>query len=264
MPHSTADGAQDEVRLLASLTSLSPLALGDDARHLIEAGVDGIHVDIGDGHFVPFLTFGPTLVSSLADSLDARIEVHLMVDDPEAWISEIAKLRVARVWFHLEATRHPWRVASLIRGAGMQAGLAVNAVTPIAVLQTLGRAVDAVNLLGTDHDFRRGDPQLDGTIERVREARAILGQATRLEVDGGVDGTNAAALVRAGADDLVVGRAICGRPDWTSAVRELRVSIADASNMRARRGSLGAAGSTYDPSVDQETLDACGILRPVP
>jgi ribulose-phosphate 3-epimerase len=244
MPHSTADGAQDEVRLLASLTSLSPLALGDDARHLIEAGVDGIHVDIGDGHFVPFLTFGLTLISSLADSVEARIEVHLMVDDPEAWIAEVAKLRVARVWFHLEATRHPWRVASLIRGAGMQAGLAVNAATPIAVLQTLGRAVDAVNLLGTDHDFRSGDPQLDGTIERVRAARAILGQAIRLEVDGGVDATNAAALVRAGADDLVVGRAICGRPDWTSAVQELRVSIAAASNMRTRRGSRGESGST--------------------
>lgn len=227
MRHGTANGAQDPVQLLASLTSLSPLALGNDARRLIDAGVDGIHVDIGDGHFVPFLTFGTTLVRALADFLGAKIEVHLMVDDPEAWIAEVTPLHVARIWFHLEATRHPWRVASLIRGAGIQAGLALNPVTPIGVLETLGRAIDAVNLLGTDHDFTRGDPQLAGTLERVRAARVILGKATRLEVDGGVDATNAAGLVRAGADDLVVGRAICGQPDWAATVRELRLSIAD-------------------------------------
>lgn len=202
---------------------------------MLEAGVDALHIDIGDGHFVPFMTFGPTLAGALADAMDAEIEVHLMVDDPEAWIAELTRHRIARVWFHVEATRYPWRVASLIRGAGAQAGLALNPVTPVAVLQTLGRSVDAVNLLGVDHDFMRGDLLLDGTIERVRDAREILGRATRLEVDGGVDASNAAGLVRAGADELVVGRAICGRPDWTSAVTELRAAVADQSDVRARQ-----------------------------
>jgi ribulose-phosphate 3-epimerase len=214
-------------RLLASLTSLSPLALGDDARRLIDAGVDALHVDIGDGHFVPFITYGPALVAALADQFDAAIEVHLMVDDPEAWIREIvgSRSRVARIWFHIESTRHPWRVASLVRRFDIQAGVALDPVTPIAVLERLGSSVGAVNLLATDHDFV-GDQLLGGTADRVRAARAVVGSATAIQVDGGVSANSAAELVRAGADELVVGRAICAQQDWSAAVAELRHMVA--------------------------------------
>jgi len=212
-------------RLLASLTSLSPLALGDDARRLIEAGVDALHVDIGDGHFVPFITFGPALAAALADSLDGTIEVHLMVDDPETWIREIARYRVARIWFHIESTRHPWRVASLVRHFAIQAGIALNPITPIAVLERLGSSVDAINLLATDHDFA-GDQLLGGTGERVRAVRAVVGSRTTIQVDGGVSANSAAELVRAGAGELVIGRAVCSQPDWFAAVAELRQVVA--------------------------------------
>ncbi len=214
-------------RLLASLTSLSPLALGHDARRLIEAGVDALHVDIGDGHFVPFITFGPALAAALADSLDGTIEVHLMVDDPETWIREIvgSRSRVARIWFHIESTRHPWRVASLVQRFDIQAGVALNGITPIAVLERLGSSVDAVNVLATDHDFA-GDELLGGTAERVRAVRAVVGRTTTIQVDGGVSANSAAELVRAGADELVVGRAICGQQDWSAAVAELRQVVA--------------------------------------
>jgi ribulose-phosphate 3-epimerase len=214
-------------RLLASLTSLSPLALGDDARRLIDAGADALHVDIGDGHFVPFMTFGPALVAALADQLDAAIEVHLMVDEPEPWIREIlgSRSRVARIWFHIESTRYPWRVASLVRRFDIQAGVALNPITPIAVLERLGSSVDAVNLLATDHDFA-GDQLLDGTAERVRGVRAVVGSTTTIQVDGGVSADSAAELVRAGADELVVGRAICDQQDWSAAVAELRQVVA--------------------------------------
>jgi len=214
-------------RLLASLTSLSPLALGDDARRLIDAGADALHVDIGDGHFVPFMTFGPALVAALADHMDAAVEVHLMVDDPEAWIREIlgSRSRVARIWFHIESTRHPWRVASLVRRFDIQAGVALNPVTPINMLERLGSSVDAVNVLATDHDFA-GDQLLAGTAERVRAVRAVVGSTTTIQVDGGVSADSAAELVRAGADELVVGRAICRQQDWSAAVAELRQVVA--------------------------------------
>jgi len=214
-------------RLLASLTSLSPLALGDDAKRLIDAGADALHVDIGDGHFVPFITYGPALAAALADQFDAAVEVHLMVDDPETWIREIvgSRSRVARIWFHIESTRHPWRVASLVQRFDIQAGVALNGITPIAVLERLGSSVDAVNVLATDHDFA-GDELLGGTAERVRAVRAVVGRTTTIQVDGGVSANSAAELVRAGADELVVGRAICGQQDWSAAVAELRQVVA--------------------------------------
>ena len=214
-------------RLLASLTSLSPLALGDDAKRLIDAGADALHVDIGDGHFVPFITYGPALAAALADQFDAAVEVHLMVDDPETWIREIvgSRSRVARIWFHIESTRHPWRVASLVRRFDIQAGVALNPVTPINMLERLGSSVDAVNVLATDHDFA-GDQLLAGTAERVRAVRAVVGSTTTIQVDGGVSANSAAELVRAGADELVVGRAICGQQDWSAAVAELRQVVA--------------------------------------
>ncbi len=214
-------------RLLASLTSLSPLALGDDAKRLIDAGADALHVDIGDGHFVPFITYGPALAAALADQFDAAVEVHLMVDDPETWIREIvgSRSRVARIWFHIESTRHPWRVASLVQRFDIQAGVALNGITPIAVLERLGSSVDAVNVLATDHDFA-GDELLGGTAERVRAVRAVVGRTTTIQVDGGVSANSAAELVRAGADELVVGRAICGQQDWSAAVAKLRQVVA--------------------------------------
>jgi ribulose-phosphate 3-epimerase len=85
--------------------------------------------------------------------------------------------------------------------------------------------VDAVNLLATDHDFA-GDQLLDGTAERVRGVRAVVGSTTTIQVDGGVSADSAAELVRAGADELVVGRAICDQQDWSAAVAELRQVVA--------------------------------------
>jgi ribulose-phosphate 3-epimerase len=210
------------VRLWASITSFDFMSVGDDARRLEAAGIDGIHLDIADGHFVPFLTFGPRLARAITEALRIPVEVHLLVEDPETYLRQLAGCHIERIAFHVESTRHPWRVASLGRSLGFEIGAALNAVTPVSVAADLGTAVDYINLLSTDHDFD-GDRLLDGTVGRVREACASVAAGVRIQVDGGVAEAHVAGLVAAGADDLVVGRAICGAPDWTAAVAALRV-----------------------------------------
>ena len=228
-PGAGVDGLRQagRVRLFASLTSLAPLALGADARRLVAAGVDGLHVDIADGHFAPFLLFPPAVAWALQAEIGGHVEAHLMVTDPEAYLRPLAERGVRRIAFHAESTRYPWRVASLARSLGVEVGIALNPITSLEVLERLGDAVDYVNLLGADHDFA-GDRLLPATPGRVRSARGSVAPGVRVQVDGGVDSGNAAGLVRAGAHDLVVGRAVCDAADWSAAVAEFREETASS------------------------------------
>jgi ribulose-phosphate 3-epimerase len=208
-------------RILASIRSVDPLQIGDGCRRLLDADVDGLHVDIADGVFVPELTFGPHVVAAVLEDTAALVDVHLMVSRPERYLPELAKAGVIRLSFHLEAEPYPWRVCSLARSLGMEVGVALNPATPLTLVEPVVRAVDFVNLLTTELDFA-GERLLPGSAERVAAARTILPAGVRLEVDGGINSGNAAALVHAGADELVVGRAITGPADWGRALAELR------------------------------------------
>ena len=208
-------------RILASIRSVDPLALGAACERLLDAGADGLHVDLCDGVFVPELTVGPEVVRALAARLGPVLDVHLMVARPEDYLRALADVGASRVSFHLEAAPYPWRLASLARSLRLEIGIALNPATPIAALEPVAHAVDFANVLTTELDFA-GERLLAGSLERVASVRALLPPEVRVEVDGGVDAETAADLVRAGADELVVGRAITGADDWHRAVADLR------------------------------------------
>jgi ribulose-phosphate 3-epimerase len=153
-----------------------------------------------------------------------EVEAHLMVSDPETYIRPLAERGIRRIAFHMESTRHPWRVASLGRSLGAEIGVAFNPITSLEVLDRLGDAIDYVNLLGADHDFA-GDRLLPATPNRVRSGRGFAAEGVRVQVDGAVDAENAASLISAGADDLVVGRAVCDATDWPAAIAAIRAAI---------------------------------------
>jgi ribulose-phosphate 3-epimerase len=211
-------------RILASVRSVDPLALGACCDRLLDAGADGLHVDLCDGVFVPELTLGPEVVRALAARVGPVLDVHLMVARPEDYLRVLADAGATRVSFHLEASPYPWRLASLARTLGLEVGIALNPVTPVAALEPVARTADFVNLLTTEVDFA-GERLLLGSVERVAAARALLPPEVGVEVDGGVDAASASALVRAGADELVVGRAISCGDDWRAAVAGLRRAI---------------------------------------
>lgn len=212
-----------DVRIYGSIRSVDPVELGASADRLIEAGVDGLHVDIADGVFVPELTFGPAVARALVERTQAPVEVHLMVIDPERYLRDLADAGIARVAFHMEATGYPWRVCSLARSLGLVAGLAANPATPIDALAAVAAAADFVTLLTTEPDLA-GEHFLPGSLVRAAALSATLAPSSRLEVDGGVDVDAAAGLVAAGARDIVVGRAVTGSEDWEQAVRRLRAA----------------------------------------
>ena len=214
-----------QVRIFGSITSIELATLGQSAHQLLDAGVDGLHIDLADGVFVPDLTFGPRIVDTLRRITSAVLDVHLMVIDPERLIPAVAAAGANRISFHLESTRYPWRIASLISRESIEAGVALNPVSPLAAIEALGDSVGFANLLTTDPDLD-GERLLPRMAERVAAARALLPEGTAIEVDGGLNASNIGRLRTAGAADFVVGRAICSSPDWAAAVASLRTALA--------------------------------------
>jgi ribulose-phosphate 3-epimerase len=212
-------------QLLASLSAAPAGALADAAARLLTAGVDGLHLDLADGHFVPYLAFPPALVADLRGRFpEAILDVHLMVEEPEAYWEELARAGASRVTFHAEATRYPWRTVTLAHRAGLaEVGVALNPMTPFEALESVRGRIAVVDLLTTEPDLA-GEQLLPGSVARVRRLRELL-PGERIQVDGGVTEESAAALAEAGADELVVGRAITGADDWHAAVERLRAAL---------------------------------------
>jgi ribulose-phosphate 3-epimerase len=212
------------MRIWASITSIDLGELVDVGMRLQEAGVDGIHVDVCDGAFVPEITFGHRVVRALTSRLSVPVEAHLMVADPEQQVAALADAGAARIAFHLEATRYPWRVAGLTAGLGVAVGVAVNPATHLSGLPYLSEGVSFVNALTTEPDLV-GERLLPRMTERVRQVADVVAP-TAVQVDGGLSANALAAFAAAGATEFVVGRALVGATDLAAQLRTVR-SVVD-------------------------------------
>jgi ribulose-phosphate 3-epimerase len=203
--------------------------LGTQLTAAIDAGARIFQFDVGDGHFVEPVTIGPIVLESIAPLMHERgavLDCHLMVDNPERHIPQIARAGGDSVTFHLEAAPDPARTAALARGLGLGVGLAFNPET--AVESAAEAAVEAsvdLALCMTIHPGYSGQELLEESYERIQRLRGLLPETIHVQVDGGVKLANVARLREAGADLLVAGSSVFGGGDPAGAYTELVLAL---------------------------------------
>jgi ribulose-phosphate 3-epimerase len=215
------------INVAPSILSADFSRLGDDVEAVLNAGARVIHVDVMDGHFVPNITIGPLVVKALrplVNGAGALLDVHLMIEHPEDYVSAFAEAGADVIVVHQEACTHLHRVLAQIHDAGALAGVSLNPATPVDTLAEARYFCDMVLIMSVDPGFG-GQSFIPTSMEKVSRARAYLPDNVTIEVDGGVTEHNAGALVAAGANWLVAGSSVFGGHD----IEERFAAVAQAA-----------------------------------
>ena len=200
------------MKIAPSILSCDFSRLAEEIEAAEAGGADWIHVDVMDGHFVPNITIGPVVTQCARRVTDLPLDVHLMIEDPDRYLEAFASAGADILTVHQEACRHLHRTVERIRQLGVRPGVAVNPATPLEIVREVLPNVDLLLVMSVDPGFG-GQSYIPSSSDKLRRARAMLdeiGSKAELQVDGGVDAGNAAAIVAAGASVLVAGSAVYG------------------------------------------------------
>jgi ribulose-phosphate 3-epimerase len=212
------------VTIAPSILSADLGRLREEVQQVVAGGAEWLHIDVMDGHFVPNLTFGAPLIRALRKLTDLPLDVHLMVERPEHYLTEFAQAGATVFTFHPEATIHVQRHLAAARERGMLAGLALNPSTPVSIVAELLADIDLVLVMSVNPGYG-GQSYLPHSTEKIRRVRSLLderGTRAVLEVDGGITLDTIGEAWNAGADTFVAGTAVFGTPDPAQAVRDLK------------------------------------------
>ena len=200
--------------------------IGQDVEKVENAGADYLHIDIMDGHFVPNLSFGDCVVTSLRKVSRLVFDVHLMVDNPAAYIAPFAKAGADIITFHREAASRIdcERIISDIKSHGMRAGISIKPGTPVSEITEFIPYVDMVLIMTVEPGFggQKIIPETFGKVAEVKSFADRLGKKLDIEVDGGVTVENFRELTSRGANVIVAGSAVFKAPDIAEAVRSFK------------------------------------------
>ena len=216
------------IQLAPSILSADFAALGRDIAAVERGGADLIHVDVMDGHFVPNITIGPPVVRAIKKVATRPLDVHLMIEEPDRYLEQFVEAGAQMLSVHVEAVPHLHRTLSRIKQLGVKAGAVLNPSTPALMLEDVAGLVDFVLVMSVNPGFG-GQTFIPHSLDKLRRVREVLraaGSQAPIEIDGGVDATNIADVVRAGASIIVAGQAVFGQGDPEKATRALRDAAA--------------------------------------
>ena len=216
-----------QVRIAPSMLAADFANLQRDTEMVNNSVADWFHLDIMDGVFVPNISFGMPVIKSIAEHANKTLDVHLMIVDPDRYVSTFADLGADVLTVHLEACTHLHRTVQSIKQAGMQAGVAINPHTPISSLESIIKEVDLVCVMSVNPGFG-GQSFIETTYDKVKSLRQLIEvnhSKALIEIDGGVTSANASALIEAGANVLVAGSFVFRSENPTETIASLSAQV---------------------------------------
>lgn len=215
------------IKIAPSILSADFSNLIHDVLKVERGGADLLHIDVMDGHFVPNITIGPLIVEALRPKSNLIFDVHLMIENPDAYIPAFAKAGADIISVHSEACRHLHRTIQNIKSHGIKAAVALNPATSLESLEYIIEDIDMVLLMSVNPGFG-GQSFIKNTlskIKRLREMADSRGLDLDIEVDGGINLNNIRQVVEAGANVLVAGSAIFGAENVEDTVRKFKEAV---------------------------------------
>jgi len=217
-----------EVLIAPSLLSADFTCLAEQVRDIEKGGADWIHLDIMDGRFVPNISFGPMIVRAVRSLTRLPLDAHLMILEPDRYLEAFRDAGADRITVHEETCPHLRRTVQAIRELGVKPGVTINPATLLDSVAGILPYVDLLLVMTVNPGFG-GQKFIEGSLRKITEAAGMIraaGREIRLQVDGGVDATNAGDIARAGADVLVSGNSVFSGKDIPAAIARLRKAAA--------------------------------------
>ncbi len=212
------------VLIAPSMLSANFANLENDIQTVNKSDADLFHLDIMDGVFVPNISYGFPVVEAIAKKASKPLDAHLMIVNPEKYITRFREAGVSYLSLHFEASTHLHRSLQAIKSEGMKAGVAINPHTTVGVLEEIITEADFILLMSVNPGFS-AQKFIDGSLAKIERLKNLIIQKNSnclIEVDGGVSLENAASIVAAGADILVAGNAVFANPNPIQAIKKLK------------------------------------------
>lgn len=219
------------VKVAPSILSANFSRLWEDVAQAEAAGAEYLHIDVMDGHFVPNITIGPLVPAALRPLSKMVFDVHLMIENPDAYIDDYVQAGADLITVHVEACRHLHRTIQNIKSKGVKAGVALNPATPLNTIEYVLKDLDMVLLMTVNPGFG-GQKFIPEVLPKIRELRKDIGELglpIDIQVDGGINAQTAGQVYRAGANILVAGSAVFNAPDIGQAVKGIKESCHNLS-----------------------------------
>lgn len=209
-------------QLAPSILSADFSRLGEEVKAIETGGAHLIHVDVMDGHFVPNISYGATVMKSLTGRTSLPYDVHLMIENPDQFVADFVTPQTEYITVHQEAVRHLNRSIQWIHSHGVKAGVSVNPATPLAVLENILSDVELVLIMSVNPGFggQKLIPDCLDKVKKLREWRKQKGYAFQIQMDGGITLENLDQVLEAGVDIVVAGSAIFHTQDIESTTRQ--------------------------------------------